>query len=197
MTSPVILVDNNNYFSIVAETTLEEHFPAITYTTQEIKEAVRKARNMEIPVVIAVRDTFLNGPTLRYIRTTKKVLSSLDLYAYSEYTIHPSKSNVYSRYFNGVFQGISTADQLLNSIWKLTSSPTGGETNETSHSLSKIEVQVLQHWCAGKNAYETSLEVFRSPRTVEGIRRRIRLKTNLNRLSDLNQFARENGLLFD
>ncbi len=61
--------------------------------------------------------------------------------------------------------------------------------------LSEVEMQILGHISEGKTAEEIAHLVFKSARTVEGIRQKLLAKTNTRNIAELVAWGFQNGVL--
>lgn len=177
----------------------------LEFAANSVEIAFRQLIKLEgICHVLLINASLADGKSIRYLRKMKQRFSSTRLLIYALNKAQRVKSKILADQIGGHVVNGSSIIGIYRSIkevmsLKETKKPKTKQVElvEDEEELSNSELEVLVLICQEYNTLQIAERLFKSPRTIEGIRRRIGRKIGATSVIGMIKYAYKIGLKWD
>mgnify|MGYP003517183596 FL=1 len=188
-------------FSILHEANNGQELIAFLRSTYELPDIV--IMDLKMPIINGVEATKIihkEFPEIKIIALTSYhskafIAKMIDVGASSYLLKNASPEELIATINEVACKGFYYSDEVVNVIKEASLSGSKLKSCLDKSMLSEREIEVLKLICKQKNAAEIGDYLFISPRTVEGHRTNLLLKTNSRNVAGLVVFALQNDLV--
>lgn len=174
----------------------------LSFAAINVESAFRQLIKLEgVCHVLLINASLADGKSVRYLRKMKQRFSSTRLLIYALNKAHMVKSKILADQIGGYVVNGSSIIGIYKSIKEImllkeAKKPKARQTEMVANEeeLSKSELEVLILICQEYNTLQIAERLYKSPRTIEGVRRRIGRKIGTTSVIGMVKYAIEKGL---